>query len=214
MTIKQSIISFLQTRPEGTDDDELARALTLKFRQQANIRCRELEKEGLVIRRKVKGKIHNFWAGKSSAPISTTTPKLSIDSPRYEPWFWEGNVQSRVVNYLVSQTNQIHSVADTASHQQGKDIIAEKSGKQLWISVKGYPKGTDKTNPSTQAGHWFKQAIFDVIEYREEDRNVSLAVALPDFRRYHFLANKISWFKPVANFIYFWVGQNGEVLSE
>jgi HJR/Mrr/RecB family endonuclease len=42
----------------------------------------------------------------------------------------------------------IRSVANTASHQQGIDIVAEKDGKLLWVTVKGYPQGTDKTNPS------------------------------------------------------------------
>jgi len=100
------------------------------------------------------------------------------------------------------------------SHQQGIDIIAEKEGKQLWVSAKGFPKGTEKTHPSTEAGHWFKEAIFDIIEYREQNETVLLAVALPDYPRYHSLAEKISWLKPAANFIYFWVRENGEVVPE
>jgi hypothetical protein len=45
--------------------------------------------------------------------------------------------------------------------------VAEKDGKALWVSVKDYPRATAKTNPLVQARHWFKQAIFDMIEYRE-----------------------------------------------
>jgi hypothetical protein len=112
------------------------------------------------------------------------------------------------------QGYHIRSVADTASHQQGIDIVAEKDGKPLWVSVKGYPQGTDKTNPSVQAGHWFKQAIFDIVEYRERDKNVSLAIALPDFPRYRSMSQKITWLKPVANFSYFWVNENGDVVVE
>ena len=48
MTIKQRIISFLQNHPEGVDDDDLAKILGLSARQQANLRCRELEKEGFL----------------------------------------------------------------------------------------------------------------------------------------------------------------------
>ncbi len=105
----------------------------------------------------------------------------------------------------------IRSVADTASDQQGIDIVAEKDGKLLWVSVKGYPAGTDKTKPSFQAGHWFKQAIFDIIEYRGRDKNVLLAVALPDYLRYRSLAQKITWFKTAAKFVYFWVREDGQV---
>jgi hypothetical protein len=214
MTTKQCIISFLQTHPQGIDDDELTKALNLSRRQQVNARCNELEKEGLVIRRRVNGKIHNFWAGKPTIAVPASTPKPSYDSPNSELWFWEGNVQSQVVNYLSSLNFQIRSVADTASRQQGIDIIAEKEGKQLWVSAKGFPKGTDKTHPSTEAGHWFKEAIFDIIEYRGQNKTVLLAIALPDYPRYHSLAEKISWLKPVANFIYFWVRENGEVVPE
>ncbi|MCS6939717.1 MAG: hypothetical protein NZM94_10620, partial [Roseiflexus sp.] len=131
-----------------------------------------------------------------------------------EHWFWEGNIQSKVVQYLAAQGFHIRSVADTASHQQGIDIVAEKDGKFLWVSVKGHPQDTGKTNPSVQAGHWFKQAIFDVIEYRERDKQVLIAVALPDYPRYRSLAQKITWFKPVANFVYFWVKEDGQVSVE
>ena len=63
MTIRERIMAFLQKHPEGVDDDTLGRALQLKYRQQANSRCRQLEKEGLVVRQHVNGKIHNFWDG-------------------------------------------------------------------------------------------------------------------------------------------------------
>ncbi|MBA1340608.1 MAG: hypothetical protein C5S40_00520 [ANME-2 cluster archaeon] len=106
------------------------------------------------------------------------------------------------------------SVADTASHQRGKDIEAENNGKTVWISVKGYPKGTAKTHPSTQAGHWFKQAVFDILEYRGEDSNAELGLAIPDFPRYRNLAEKISWLQPVAEFTYYWVQETGDVLVE
>jgi len=55
MTIKERIVEYLKKHPEGVDDDLLARNLNLSARQQANIRCRQLEEEGLVERRKVGG---------------------------------------------------------------------------------------------------------------------------------------------------------------
>lgn len=121
MTVKQRIVSYLQNHPEGIDDDKLAMALGLKHRQQANAYCRDLEREGLIIRRTVGGKIHNFWTGKSIAavPAMLSTPSNSQSSPaKSENWFWEGNVQSRVVQYLLARGFDIRSVADTASHQK------------------------------------------------------------------------------------------------
>ncbi len=214
MTVKQRIISYLKNHPEGIDDDELAKVLGLSARQQANMRCRELEKKGLVIRRQVNGKIHNFWAGKNIAVTIPVPSNLKVSPstlPKSESWFWEGNVQSKVINFLAEQGYHIRSVVDTGSHKQGIDIVAEKDGQPLWVSVKGYPQGTEKTNPSVQTSHWFKEAIFDVIEYRERDRNASLAVALPDFPRYRSMAQKITWLKSVADFLYFWVNENGKV---
>lgn len=77
--------------------------------------------------------------------------------------------------------------------------------------MKGYPKGTEKTRPSTQAGHWFKDVIFDVIEYRGESAEAELAVALPDYPCYRALAGKITWFQAAAKFTYYWVQENGDI---
>jgi hypothetical protein len=214
MTIKQRIASYLQNLHEGIDDDELAGVLNLKSRQQANQRCHELEREGFVIRKKVNGKIHNFWA---ENPLPAPTPAQVVVEPtasKFELWFWEGNVQLKVVEFLAAQKYQIRSVADTATYQRGIDIVAEGDGKELWVTVKGYPKGTDRTNPSLQASHWFKQVIFDVIEYRQRDRDVSIAVALPDYPRYRGMSKKITWLQPVANFYYLWVNETGEITVE
>jgi len=193
----------------------LAEALNLKSRHQANKRCRQLAKEGFVVRRVVNGKIHNFWVdGKQiefRPPVSIVKPTPPKNPSR--DWFWEGNVQAIVIRYLVSQKSLIRYAANTATREQGKDIIAERDGKQLWISVKGYPKGIDKTKPSTQAGHWFKQAIFDMIQYRGESDNLALGIALPDYPCYRSLASKITWFQPVAKFVYFWVKETGEVVE-
>ncbi len=231
MTIKERIISYLAQHPEGIDDDELTEILGLPNRVEANTCCRELARSGLVTRKPVDGKIHNFWktnpnqtnklTGNSISGTVRETLSLSktahatigyCDSTR--EWFWEGNVQARVIAYLAALEYQIRSVADTASHQQGIDITAEKDGKTLWISVKGYPRGTDKTNPSVQAGTWFQGAIFNMVVYRGQNANVQLVVALPDFRRYHRLTQKVTWFKHAADFTYYWVDAVGNITVE
>ena len=218
MTIREKIIDYLSRHPEGADDDELAKALNLKSRQQANSRCRQLQSEGLVERRVVHGKIHNFWMwGDKPIPQQKSKKSTLSSGPSkndVDNWFWEGNVQSTIVQYLTAQGYEIRFMADTASRQPGKDIIAEKDGKPLWVSVKGFPKGTKKTHPSTQAGHWFKDVIFDVIEYRGESDEAELVVALPDYPRFRSRAERISWFQAAANFVYFWVQESGEIKVE
>jgi hypothetical protein len=209
MTIGERIVALLQRRPDGVDDDELSDLLGLKARQQANSRCRQLTKEGVVVRHAVNGKIRNFWSGQPIPDTSSNPPSHSKDSSRQ--WFWEGNVQAQLVRYLSGQNYRIRSVADTLTKQRGIDIVAERNGEVLWISVKGYPAGTDRTPPSTQAGHWFKQAIFDVLSYRGQDKSVSLGVGLPDYKRYRALSSKIDWLRPIADFRYFWVEETGVV---
>ena len=212
MTIAERIVALLQLRPDGVDDDELSNLLGLTARQQVNSRCRQLMKKGVVARRQVDGKIRNFWSGQRIPDTSSNAHSSSSDSSKQ--WFWEGNVQAQLVRHLIGENYRIRSMADTLTKQRGIDIVAERNEQILWVSVKGYPVGTDKTPPSTQAGHWFKHAIFDVLSYRGQDKSVSLGVGLPDYRRYRALSIKIEWLRPVANFRYFWVRESGEVSVE
>lgn len=209
MTIRERIIDYLQRHPEGVDDDLLTKALSLRQRQIANQYCRRLAGEELVERRPVRGKIHNFWVGNPGPGGKPPQPE-----PVIQTWYWEGNVQAFVVQYLSAQNYRIRSVANTARHERGKDIVAERDGHQVWISAKGYPEDTQKTRASTQAGHWFKDVVFDMLIYREEDKSAELGIALPDFPRYRDLAAKIAWLKPVAGFVYYWVQENGSVIAE
>jgi hypothetical protein len=206
-TIRDRILIYLRDHPEGVDDDELARALKLKARQQANSRCRQLADEGIVERRRVRGKIHNFLIAPEQVLVAPATPEPVED----QPWFWEGNVQDMVIEYLRNQRYRIVRSADTASRQPGKDIEAESDAGPLWVTVKGYPKGTPRTRPSTQAGHWFKQGLFDIVVWHGEDPEAELAFALPDFSRYRDLAARVAWLQPVARFSFIWVMEDGTV---
>ncbi|MBW2063094.1 MAG: MarR family transcriptional regulator [Deltaproteobacteria bacterium] len=209
MTILDRITAYLKENPEGVDDDELTQVLGLKRRQQANSRCRQLAKQGLIERRRVDGKIRNFWLGGSGT--SPSPAKGRAQKEETEPWYSERNVQAAIVKHLAIEGWAIRSVADTAKREHGKDIVAERGRTLLWVTVKGYPKGTPKTPPTTQAGHWYKQAIFDIIEYRGENKTLQLGVGLPDFPKYRSLAEKITWFQPLARFTYYWVKETGEI---
>jgi hypothetical protein len=212
-SLRTRILSYLREHPEGVDDDELAIALQLKYRQQANARCRQLVAEGLVVRQRVNGKICNFLTqfAQSSAPIALS---ITQEDEHEKAWFWEGNVQEVVVHFLKRQAYAIASTANTATKEQGKDIVAYQGKHLLWVTVKGYPRGTLRTSPSLQAGHWFKHAVFDIIAYRGENEDVELGIALPDYPRYRKMSGKIKWFQQVANFKYFWVNQDGKVEVE
>ncbi len=209
-TIRTQIIEYLDLHPEGVDDDQLTGALKLKHRQQANNRCRQLAEEGFVDRRKLNGKICNFLIVDATTALQAKTRRTAVD-PSDQPWFWEGNVQNTVVEYLKKSGHTIVNAVDTASREQGKDIEATKDGKTIWITVKGYPKGTPRTRPSTQAEHWFKGAVFDLLKWRGESREAVIAVAFPDYPRYRKLLKKISWSLPVIRFDVFWVRKDQTV---
>ncbi len=217
-TIRDRILDYLQRHPEGVDDDELTSALGLKRRQQANSRCRQLAAEGIVVRRSSQGKLHNFLAHPSvigqpqpasgAGPTATMSRQESLD---VRPWFWEGNVQNAVIAHLQDNDYRIVRSANTATRETGKDIEAQGPHGPLWVTVKGFPVGTPKTQPSTQAGHWFKQAVFDIVAWHGESSEAALALALPDFPRYRRLAEKIAWLQLAAHFAYYWVQENGAI---
>lgn len=214
-TVGDRILAYLAVHPDGADDDQLAEALALKSRQQANSRCRQLAADGLIWRGPINGKIRNYAtdAGATSARLAAeaTLPAHPITR---RPWFWEGNVQAQVVTYLRLHGYTILRAADTASRETGRDIEALDSKGPLWVTVKGYPVGTLRTRPSTQAGHWFKQAVFDVLAWRGESQDARLAIALPDYPRYRKLAQKIAWLQPIAGFSYFWVLEEGVIAQD
>ncbi len=108
------------------------------------------------------------------------------------PWYWEGNIQLSLALYLQSLGWEIKEYADTKSRNQGKDVVAFKDDVgDCWITIKGYPEKSQYT----QARHWFSQAIFDTILYRNENPEVRLGIGLPDgFKTYLNLIPRASWF--------------------
>jgi hypothetical protein len=210
MTIQDRIIAHLGDHPEGVDDDALTAALGLRQRQQANMRCRRLEEFGFVVRRRTEGKILNFLA--SPLPASPLQGQVSVRDCTEQPWYWEGNVQSAVVRQLESAGYQISFAANTATKEQGKDIIAiSPSGTILWISAKGFPRGTVKTNARTQARHWFSHALFDLVLWRGEHHLNGLGLAFPEQPTYRRLVSRIHWFLETAGASIFWVAEDGSV---
>ena len=92
MAVSDQILAYLAKHPEGADDDDLALALGLSRRQQANNECRRLQQLGRIERRSVGGKMHNFLEGERST-AKTQSHRVTTDF-NSEPWCWEGNVQS------------------------------------------------------------------------------------------------------------------------
>jgi hypothetical protein len=119
------------------------------------------------------------------------------------PWYWEGNVQATVARFLVSEGWVIESVADTASRQQGIDLMATNGARRLAVEVKGYP-GTvyargeragqlKPTAPTNQARHWFAQALLAAVLTGGSREQVEIALAFPDMPRFRDLIARTEW---------------------
>jgi hypothetical protein len=138
----------------------------------------------------------------------------SMGGAEGQPWFWEGRVQMAVAAALQTAGWTIEAQADTARKTPGKDIVATRGQDYLWVTVKGFPVGTARTQPATQARHWFSHATFDVALYRGEDVAVALAVAVPDFPTYRALARRVAWLRRAAPFAMLWVSEDGTVAAD
>ncbi|CAA9562849.1 MAG: hypothetical protein AVDCRST_MAG70-1799 [uncultured Thermomicrobiales bacterium] len=130
------------------------------------------------------------------------------------PWFWEGNIQATVIERLVAVGWTVIRQANTATREPGKDIELQREDVTLWVTVKGFPNGTPRTHPNTQARHWFTAAIFDVILWREADQDTRIAVALPAMPTYRRQATRTTWFQRTADFSYLWVDEIALVSEE
>jgi hypothetical protein len=148
-----------------------------------------------------------------TAPVEAPASALAAQT-KHPEWYWEGNVQAALVSWLSAHGYAIRRVAHTASREAGKDVVAETpTGKTIWISVKGFP--TPKGSATAQARVWFSGAVLDMALYRHENREVDLALALPDgFPTYRNLAARCTWLREALPCRVFWVSQSGEVTEE
>jgi hypothetical protein len=137
-------------------------------------------------------------------------------------WFWEGNVQKKIAAYMENYEGfEILETADTMTKARGPDILAEKTGIKRIVSVKGFPsdkyvdgnnRGYKKrTNPNTQAKHWFSEAILDLIRKKSADQNIEIALGFPRFPRYLNLLRELQWFRETIGLFCYFVSENGEV---
>lgn len=68
-----------------------------------------------------------------------------------------------------------------------------------------------RTSPSTQAGHWYSQAVLAAMRLRSKEPAWRSVIALPDFSRYRDLYAETSGSLAAAQIDVWWVDQTGEV---
>lgn len=215
MAIRDTIFATLR-RTDGLCDDCLSEVTGVTPRQSVNIYCRRLSVENLLTRatescaRCRRTKIVNHV--RTGAAPSARAPRPSPKAENDRPWYWEGNVQRRIVSYLTSNGWSVQSEADTASRQQGKDIVARNAdGRVLWVTVKGFPE----KSKNTQARHWFAGVLHDLARYRSEDSSAFLAMGLPyGFKTYEGLIKRDDAVRRFLGYRVCWVGADGTVKVE
>jgi hypothetical protein len=127
----------------------------------------------------------------------------SLGGSAASPWFWEGNVQARVAEFLIAEGWTIVSAANTLARQRGIDLVAAKGVRRLAIEVKGFPgtvyargerAGQPKPTPPTlQARHWLAKALLAALLVGGSGNQSEVAIALPDMPRYRDLVSRIGY---------------------
>lgn len=138
-----------------------------------------------------------------------------------EEWHTEANVQASVVTALAAHGYRVLSVANTATKEHGIDVIASRAGTTVGVEVKGYPSRNyadparasepKKTQPSTQAGHWFAAAVLAAMRLRGREPEWRSVIALPDFNRYRVLFGETQGSLAAAGIDMWWVDEDGTV---
>lgn len=138
-----------------------------------------------------------------------------------EEWHTEANVQAVLVTALAADRWRILSVANTATKEHGVDVIASRDSQTVGIEVKGFPSRSyadparanevKRTSPSTQAGHWYSQAVLAAMRLRGKEPTWRSVIALPDFPRYRDLHTETAGSLAAAQIEVWWVDQAGVV---
>ena len=132
--------------------------------------------------------------GGSQARERVHAPKREAAGPYHDQWFWEGRVQDSARRYLLAQGWTVSKGADTASRTPGDDLVAARNGETMVVEVKGYPprgyadprrsSEVKPTSATSQAHHWFGQAILRTMRTINRRPPVTVAMAFPAKPRY------------------------------
>lgn len=222
MTVKERIIAALDSSPGPVCDDCMKELAKLSARQVSHQACTAMAAQGTISRSSGtcqhcgRTKIVNWCEDRTGGQINATpgAQRATKGTPSKESrklWYWEGNVQSRIVAWLSRIGYDIQAEADTAARTPGKDVVAQRDGRQLWVTVKGYPV----RSANTQARHWFAGALLDLALYRQEDAEVELAMAFPaGFATYENLIKRMGALRSGLSFRVFLVREDGSVTED
>jgi hypothetical protein len=187
----------------------------LQWRAQQPVRFEERRKTAKIV-----GAQMSSMPGNADLTAEPALPRVER-SERWEEWHTEASVQASLVTALAAEGWRILSVANTATKEHGIDVIATRDGRTVGIEVKGFPSRSyadparadevKRTSPSTQAGHWYSQAVLAAMRLRGKEPGWRSVIALPDFPRYRDLHAETAESLAAAQIEVWWVDQAGAV---
>ncbi|HEY0070122.1 MAG TPA: hypothetical protein VGE04_09170 [Chloroflexia bacterium] len=145
---------------------------------------------------------------------------------RSHDWFWEGNLQERVLDYMQNDEGlTILSPGQPTAQESGIEILAEKMVGDLpahhLVTVRGWPSSVytkgklvgqpRASRPETIAREWMAQAVLDLALNRGADPELSLSIALPTMAGYIRYLQRLRWFLAAARISVYLVSQDGRV---
>lgn len=126
--------------------------------------------------------------------LSQPTEARLLTTVATDEWFWEGNVQAKLIAHLVEQGYDVVRVADTGSREAGTDVVARRDGRLLHVEVKGWPSHVYRditkshlvkpTSAATQARVWFNDGIVHTLRLRHAHPDDQVALCLPERTSY------------------------------
>lgn len=155
-------------------------------------------------------------------PSRRATAQASEHDP--SAWPWEGQIQSLFADYLRVNGWLVTAMADTATKARGVDVLAHKGSRNLGAEVKGWPSKvyadprrgaeTKPTQPTSQAGHWFSQALFKGLMLLDSHPGHESLVVLPDYPRYRDLARRTKSGRAAVGVHVVFMAEDGRAMSE
>jgi hypothetical protein len=163
-----------------------------------DIMCAESPHEGTIsfddLRRVARGLYVLNERPSVEAGLARRVAKNTVDAPvarsDSRSWSWEGNVQAAFVRFLSEEDWTIIATADTASRQQGPDVVAQRDGLDLVAEVKGYPQ-TTKASVATQARHYVGNALLTGLLAWSEHPRALIGLVFPDAPTYRKLVQRM-----------------------
>jgi hypothetical protein len=161
-----------------------------------------------------------------TAPARSTTMTAPRGKEPADPrgWPWEGKVQTVFAGWLARNGWMVTGMADTSTKAHGVDILGQKGNRLLGAEVKGWPsKGyadprradeVKRTQPTSQAGHWFSQALMKAIMLLDSHPDHESLMVVPDYPRYRDLAARTARGRMAADVHVVFVQPSGKAMSD